>query len=321
MDAQDTQSAQPLLVEEPFDIFRNARFGYPMPALAGADDVGAAAAEADVDGAGDAPVEDTGAKTPLADLYDLSSTPEELRPYAEDLLGQVSKNVDAKFREHAEYRKGWAPFEELGLRDMNPQEVSELLQFRNEILGNEDALKEWLGAAAEHVGWQPELSHDDWVALGEANGFFESDEGTEAAEDSGQIDLLPQIQSMLEERLRPIEELVNSQRQEAGVAEVKAQLEQQLQSLEEQHGEYDRAAVVRLAQSFQNEGSEDPIQDAFDEYMRLRGSSQSALLEDKAGQPGVSLGTGQADTSPEKFNGLDDPALKAAARSRIAASR
>lgn len=270
-------------------------------------------------GAGAAQGREDGAKADgLHGLYDLSSTPEELRPYAEDLLAQVSKNVDAKFREHADYRKGWAPFEELGLRDMDPQELNELLTFRNEILSDPEALQQWLAAVSEHTGWKPQLDQDAWLALGEENGWFE-DEGS-GGEDQP-ASLSQQIEAMLEQRLKPLEEFVHETRSQSEVSQIRQQLEKQLDDLEAEHGDFDRNAVVRLAHAYDAEGSEDPIADAFEEYQRLRGSSQADLLDEKADQPDAALGTGQADTAPEKFTALDDPGLKEAVRRRLAASR
>jgi ElaB/YqjD/DUF883 family membrane-anchored ribosome-binding protein len=255
----------------------------------------------------------------LHGLYDLSSTPEELRPYAEDLLAQVSKNVDGKFREHADFRKQWEPFEQLGIHDMDPDELQQLLTFRNDILSNPDALQEWLGAVAEHTGFRPELTQEDWIAYGDEKGFFDGNDGEEG--DKPDTSIVDQIMSQLEERIAPIEQLMQEQRSESQVDAIRQQLESQLDDLEEKHGEYDRDAVVRLAHAFDAEGSEDPIEDAFQEYQRLRGTSQADLLDDKSGQPAAALSNGQADTAPEKFEGLDDPGLKDAVRRRLAASR
>lgn len=305
--------AQPWPTEEPFDIRIAARVGYPLPKLAGGAPDEGGDAGADGDGGAD------GAKADgLHGLYDLSSTPEELRPYAEELLGQVSRNVDEKFREHADYRKGWAPFEELGLRDMDPEFASNLIRFGNEILSDPEALKAWMQAVSEEIGFAPQMDQESWIAFGEQNGFF--DDGGEGTE-SSQPDVLAQLTQLLDERLGPMESVLQQQRQDAEIETIKQQVEQQLDALASEHGDFDRAAVVRLAQSFANAESEDPIADAFAEYQRLTGTAQSDLLDSKTDAPGQALQGGAVDTSPEKFDGLDDPKLKEAVRARLASAR
>lgn len=256
-------------------------------------------------------------------LYDLSSTPEELRPWAEDLVAQVSKNANQKFMEHAEYRKGWAPYEELGIRDMDPAELQELIDFRTNVLGDPETLQQWLGAVAAETGFTPELTQEQWIEIGDQQGFFDPEDGGEnpAGQQPDQQSLMDTITSVLEQRLAPLENFLAEQQTEQTVGQIRQQLEQQLDSLEEEHGEYDRDAVVRLAHAFDAEGSEDPIADAFQEYQRLRGTSQADLLDAKGDQPASALGTGQADTAPEQFDRLDDPKLKDAVRRRLAASR
>lgn len=307
--------------EEPFNIRLHARFGYPLPRLAGGDDGDGAGGDGE-DGSGDS--FDAG-EGQGSGLYDLSSAPEELRPYLEEQLRTVSKNVDARFREAADHRTKWSPYEELGVADVPTEELQELLAFRD-LLGDEDGFKEWLKAASEQVGLEagsPEMDQDAWFAYGEANGFFDGDGDPAAGEEqqpSDQDSLIEALMGRMQEQLGPINEFMAAQQQNQAVDGELQQANQTLEALREEHGEFDEAAVLKLAHAFLADPDVDPIKEAFAELQRIRGEGQSELFDEKSDQPSGSLSGGVVDTSPPKFNGLGDPALKDAARARFAAS-
>lgn len=256
-------------------------------------------------------------------LYDLSSVPEELRPYMEEQLREVTKRVDGKFREHAEYRKRFEPFEGIeGLTDVDPEDLQGLLQF-NQILGDEDAFKSWLAAAIEETKFQQDLSEDDWAALGVENGWLEDDGALGSGDDTAgadQTQLLEQFKQLVEEQVAPLKEHLTTQQHEQVVADQRKELSDKLAALHEEHGEFDDDDVISLALRYSDQ--DDPIALAWDHFQRIRGNGQSDLLDEKTDQPGGSLPSGgQPDTSPKQFQSLDDPGLKEAARRRFAASR
>jgi hypothetical protein len=89
------------------------------------------------------------ADSSLGGLYDLGSVPEELRGYVEDVAKQIQGNVTRRFQEHADFRKTWEPFSQVeGLTDLPPDELQELVQFRD-IASDPAQFDDWLVGIAE----------------------------------------------------------------------------------------------------------------------------------------------------------------------------
>src|SRR6185295_507378 len=107
-------------------------------------------------------------------LYDLSSAPEELRPFLEQELKKYDGNVTKKFQEHADFRKRFEPYADVDFGDVPADELGELLQFR-QVLQDPEQLQEWLGALNQQLGLTPSTPQE-WYALGEQNGWLD-DEG------------------------------------------------------------------------------------------------------------------------------------------------
>src|SRR5690348_674203 len=85
--------------------------------------------------------EGQGRQDDTAGLYDLSSiTDPAIRSEVERIAKDIDRNANAKFAEHAEFRKSWEPYQgikladdadPLNLLDYDPQGVGHLLDFAN----------------------------------------------------------------------------------------------------------------------------------------------------------------------------------------------
>lgn len=84
-------------------------------------------------------------------LFDLSSLDETVRPTVEPFLKDIERNVNGKFAEHAEYRKRYEGFDDLGLDDVGPEGIAALLEFA-EALTDPDGAKQAILDLAENVG-------------------------------------------------------------------------------------------------------------------------------------------------------------------------
>jgi hypothetical protein len=260
----------------------------------------------------------------LDGLYDLGSVPEELRPYVENVAKQIQGNVTRSFQDHADFRKTWEPFQNVeGLTDVPPEELSELVQFR-QIASDPETFAGWLGEVASTLAdANPELFEQ---AFGELLGGDEED--GDDLEGGGGIDeesLRQMFSEMLDERLGPIEQSVNHQSQEQRVQQAREQIAGQVQEIQKKHQdtfgeELDKDAiehVQRLALTLDDPDT--AIEQAYQQHLRITGQAQGELIDEKLGQPqpGVN-GAGRADTSPEAY-GADDPDLKKAALQRLRA--
>jgi hypothetical protein len=256
-------------------------------------------------GAAEAALSDPGqGATDFQGLYDLSAAPEELRPLLEAELKKVDANVTQRFMEHAEFKKKLGPLAEIeGLADVPPEDLKELMEFR-ELAGDEEQFESW------------------WFAVGKELGFFD-DDGNPAepgsngnGEPAGGLSeekiaqLVQQAVGPLAERLEQFESQGQSEKaQQAATQEV----ESQLAALREEHGEFDEKLVRRLARDYVSEP--DFIRKGFEDMLRITGQAQSQLVGDKLDQPSPANRGGRPDTTTEPITTFDQ--AKAAALQRL----
>lgn len=247
----------------------------------------------------------------------LSDVPAELHAVVEPKLREMSGHFDARFRELAEDRKRWEPYEQIeGFDKADPQTIEALLQFQ-QVAQDPDQFTQWLQAAAEQVGWDKVIDEDTWSSLGEANGWLDDD----GDEDPNQ-DLLAQVQAMLDERLQPVTQQLTQQQQQQTIEQTQQELQGMLDAVKEQAGEAWtpelEAEVKNLAQLYVEE--DDPFAKAYEHVQRLQGTAQADLIDTKLTQRnGTALPGGATDTTPPQLH-LGDRQLKDAAKARFAAS-
>lgn len=226
-------------------------------------------------------------------LYDLSAAPEELRPLLEQELKKVDANVTRRFQEHAEFRKRFEPLEGIdGLTDIPPDELTQLLQFR-QVVGDEEQFANW------------------WQAVGQELGFF--DDGT-PPEDEGGVDQL--VAAAVQQAIAPLaarlEEFETRGQSEKAQQAAEQEIESQLAELREQHGEFDEEFVRRLARDYVKEP--DFIRRGFEDYQRLIGQGQSQLVDDKLHQPAPAVNGGRPDTTTPQIRTFKEAEKAALAR-------
>lgn len=241
----------------------------------------------------------------LSGLYDLSTAPEEVRPLLEAELKKIVGNVGKRFESHAEYRKQWEPYEQIeGLRDVPAEELTDLLQFR-EIAQDPEQLEQW------------------WEQVGQQLGFFDQDgegeEGEPVGQEAGLEQQLQQFREELLEQIRseidPLRQHVTTQQSEAAVREHQATIKSTLDALREEHGDFDRDAVLKLSQHYAgDEGTEQVIRKAHEEYLGIIGRAQGELVDNKLNQPEPAITGGQPDTAPQKITSFDGAKKAALAR-------
>lgn len=251
---------------------------------------------ADGGGQGDTGQGDTGG---AGGLYDLSSAPEELRPFIQDELKKIEANTTRKFQEHADYRKGWEPFEQLGLNQRDPEEIQNLLAFAD-MAANPEQFKEWWTAVGEEMGLFPEQEN--------GTGDLDDDDDGDLADRVAQI-----VLEQMDERLQPFEQTITQQQQEARVAAEEAKIDQELAALEEQHGEFDRQVVCQLALAY--EGEPNQIEMAFADYQRINGVAENQIVNGRLNKPKGAVGGGQAPQEPNEVKTFSE--ASAAARERF----
>lgn len=237
----------------------------------------------------------------------LDSVPPEIREQVEPLFKEFDGNVTKRFQEHAEYRKAWEPYEELGLKDVDPESVRQLLEFA-QFAQNPEQFDQWLKAAAEERGLF-------------SNGNEEL--GLEEVEDLSPEKVQELIAEQVAERLNPIQEKLQAQEQERLEQEASKEITSKLEGIRKDNPNLPEGAedvIIRLAYSYADEDG-DPVAKGFEEYKTLIGQGEKGLFDQKSSQPQPPEGPGAASTSDEKITSFNDPRLKAMAAERMRRSQ
>jgi hypothetical protein len=252
----------------------------------------------------------------LFDDY-VQGAPEELKPYATEMAKEFSKRVDGKLREAADYRKQWEPYEQVeGLRDLGPEELSGLIQLAQM---DEDGFKEWLGQAAQEVGWQPELDEDAWAAYGREQGWID-DDGEGLDDDDPVMQQLSQMAETIQGLQQQLEQGQRQQQQQEGISQAEAEMQSQLEAVQQQVGDAWtpelRQEIINLARLHIDE--DDPIAAGYQHYQKLTGAAQGDLVDRKLTEETISLNGGAVDTKPAELSWHGGASPKDAARQRFA---
>lgn len=238
-------------------------------------------------------------------LYDLSAAPEELRPFIEQEMKKVEANVTRKFQEAADFRKQWEPLAGVeGLTDLDPEELTQLLDFHSQVLSDPEAFENWYRAVGEHFGFAPQGEQED----GE-DGEDGADPQLEAA--------IERVIQTVDERLKPFEQQQTQQQQEQAIFAAQEEIRGELDALKEQNGEFNEDLVCQLALAY--EGAPDAIQKAFADYQRFQGTTESAVFDGKDDAPGPAVSGGSPATQVEPIT--DFATAKARSKERFAAAR
>src|SRR4051812_8173058 len=172
--------------------------------------------------------------------WDLSRYPADMRDFAQQVLRDHDGDVTRRFQEHAEYKKGWEPFENIeGLKDMDPEEVAGLVDFRNRLM-SEGGEQEFI-----HGLFDPEQNpgaEDQWAEIGQQNGWLddEDSEGEHDGENGGSDDAVRQELAELKDFVAGRFQQEDMQRQEQ---QLDHEIDAELQGLHEEFGEFDDETV------------------------------------------------------------------------------
>jgi hypothetical protein len=212
-------------------------------------------------------------------LYDLSSVDERYRADVERIAKDIDRNAQAKFREAADYRKQWQPFEDLGLTDQDPAQIRQMIEL-SQLLGDESTAQDAVLALAKHVGL-------------EVDGLDEEPEG----EPDPNADLRSQVEAL---------KAAESERQQAQAqAQELQRLQDEWDDIVQEHGPFtdeQQELIVELASRFDSE--DEPLKAAHKLFNQIVGHGEQGLVKAKAGEPRAAEPAGRASTAvapPETF--------------------
>lgn len=220
--------------------------------------------------------EGQGAAESTSGLYDLSSVPEHLRGAVEPILKGFDANVTKKFQEHSDYRKGWEPYERLGVNQVDPEELSELLEFQR-IWSDPTSRRAWYEEMRDHV-----LGEDAEDDLGD----------DEPVATDGQTDVAKLVAEAVKQAMAPImQEREQAQADQQRDQQMKA-ITSELDALEQEHGKFDRERVCQMALLY----GEDPdgLKKGYADYQALIAEARKDFVARSMDQPETPNQGGQA---------------------------
>lgn len=237
----------------------------------------------------------------------LDSVAPEIREQVEPLFKEFDGNVTKKFQEHAEYRKGWAPYESLGIKDVPPETLQELLSFAQMASdpNQSDAFDAWLKNVATERGVLSEETDDLEV------------------EDEPSIE--ERLMQKVSEMLNPLQEQMQERERQAAVESAETEVNSALDAIlgdekNQNLPEGARDAIEALAYRYTDEpglSAKEVIEKGFGDYQKLIGQGEKSLFTEKTKQPQTPEGPGAASTADEKITSFGDPRIKQIALERM----
>lgn len=256
-----------------------------------------------------------GADTTDSGLYDLDSVAPEIREAVAPHLKAIEGNVTKKFQEAADYRKQWSPYEEIGLNNLQPDQVKGLLEFA-EMANDPEQFGQWWETAGKEMGLFDKFTPDSSV------------EDLELEDDLSPEKVQELIEKQVAEKIGPIEQTLQQQQMQSKEAQANEEIASAMGSIRGENsslfeGDEDGKVenrIARLAYSYSDDNSlsaTEMIQKGFEDYKEMIEAGEKGLFQQKANQPKPPEGPGGADTSPEKVSSFSDPRLKQAAIERL----
>lgn len=243
-----------------------------------------------------------GADAADSGLYDLDSVAPEIKEQLLPHLKAIEGNVTKRFQEYAADRQKWQPYADLGVSDVPPETLQELLDFAK--MANDpaqgDQFNSWLQRVSQERGLTPA-------------------EESEELDDLSPDKIQQLIAEQVSEQTKPIQEQFQKQEQLQREQKAEADISQQLEKLRGDNPDLPEGAedaIVRLSYSFADEDP-DPIAKGFAEYKALIGVGEKGLFAQKSNQPQTPEGGGPASTADTKVSSFGDPRLKAQAIERL----
>lgn len=230
-------------------------------------------------------------------LYDLSTVDEALRPAVEQHLKQIEENANKRFREHADFKKAWQPYEELGLNQVDPEQLTHVLEFISQ-LQEEDTAKDAVRALATELGLQ----------------------FAEEPADAGEPDPVAQLDT----RLARLEAWEASQQEAKDLAAAQEAIRAEWAEVQAAHGaEFSKEEAEDLASLAGRFAEEDaPVKAAYAFLQRIKGATETALVKQKALEPKPAARGGRASTAatpPDSFEEANRLHRERSAQSQVTA--
>lgn len=219
----------------------------------------------------------------------LETVPAEAREAAETWFRDTSKGLDQKLAEAASLKKTWGPYEPTKdlLQNYTPDDLSQLVEWHQQVTASPETYREWLQAQYEEQGLTPQDAAD-----------------AADVEMDQEPDDVSRFEQMLQERLNPLQEGLTAVQTERGTEVEENAIRTELGRLEDEAGlkltDEQRTMVIKLGEpAWVNErGEELPAGDAswveygFGQFREITNMGAKLFVEQKSQQPASAITTG-----------------------------
>ncbi len=225
------------------------------------------------------------------------------REIVSQYLKDAEKNVNTRLSDAAALQKQFGDYKDIDLGGIPPQQLSQVLEFVQQVGASPEAYQEWLRGEAEASGLLQQ----------------EQQQQQEPVEDQ---DLEAYIQQRIDGALSPVQqqlaqydERFSANDQAQAQHEMETHIESTIAGLEAANSlkltDEQQEAVLALGE--QVEGK-DWVEQGFTKYLALTGAAQASFVNGKTNQPTPALRTGgqAAPAKPKTFADVREAALELA---------
>jgi hypothetical protein len=245
----------------------------------------------------------------LFDSY-LQTVPEDARETVASYLKDASKGVEGRLQEAAEFHKTWEPFSKIdALKTYEPEALSELLAWHQQVVSSPDAFQQWLAEAAKEAGLTPAEEKE-----------------LSAAEEDGELtreEVQKLIQQQAEQGIAPLQQRLEQFESQQAVGEEENAIRQAFEEIESEakvtltEDQKQTICELGMALAVDAKGTDLPMGDAswvkagFDRFRQIISDGNRAFVDEKVRQPGPPLTPGgtPAAQAPKTFDEASKMAL------------
>lgn len=238
----------------------------------------------------------------MQDLSDLNLSDEQ----REALTGKVqewNQGVQSEFQKRADAMKQWEPYKNIGVHEVEPDELADLLELR-EVLSDKERLAAWHKALGEQINLQ--------------NGQQQQPPPNQQSQGLTEESIKEMFSGMLNEALGPFQQRFQKQDESERVQEARTRIDSDLKSIDPENKLTDdiKNTICQLSLAYaDSESGETGIAKGFADYQKLVGATEQNMFNSKANQPNPAVPPGSPATNQSPVTTYQD--AKAAALERI----
>lgn len=219
----------------------------------------------------------------------LAGVPEQYRGYVEPHFKKWDQAVGPKLQEAAEYRKQWEPYEQLGVKNLEPDTLKELLSF-HEIASDPDQFLQWYQDIGEQLRQEGLLDQEQ----------------PEQEEPQGD----PEIQE-IKSQFQEFQQWRQQQEQERAYNDANTFLGGELDKLKQenpnmQFSEEVANAIFTFARNYAESDKQNCVKKGFQDYMNLMGQAEKQLFKAKTEAPAPAESGGVPNTGMPPVTSFDE---------------